>query len=61
MKIELLRAWKSWGVGHVFTDMPPNVAASLIAAGVGREQQKSPAREALRAGVDYVTRGKRGR
>ena len=37
MKIEVIKAYKVWPKGHIFTDMPANVAATLIARGFVRE------------------------
>ena len=37
MKIRLMKPWKNWSAGYVFTDMPPGLAASLIALKTGVE------------------------
>lgn len=62
MKIVLKQAWKQWGVGHVFTDMPPNQASELIRRGIAEEavDGKPRTRRArgtgMQAGLDYETR-----
>lgn len=40
MKIRLKQAWKTWPVGHVFTEMPANQARLLISRGIGAEVQE---------------------
>ena len=37
MRIRLTKPWKIWSPGHVITDMPPGLAASLIAMKTGEE------------------------
>lgn len=41
--IRLSKPWKNWPAGHVFTDMPPNVAGTLVSRGIGEhvEEQMS--------------------
>lgn len=61
MKVRLIQAWKYWGVGHEFPDMPPNVATDLIRRKIAEEVAEivvaQPRRRAsMRAGADYVTR-----
>jgi hypothetical protein len=61
--IRLTKAWKRWPVGHVFTDMPENQAEALMARGIAEHAAaaaRSPVREAMAAGKNYITRGKRG-
>jgi hypothetical protein len=61
--IRLMKPWKIWGIGHVISEMPPNQAALLIARGIAEHAAaaaRSPVREAMAAGKNYITRGKRG-
>lgn len=61
MKTEVVKAYGRWPKGHIFTDMPANVAATLIARGLVREVkepsliqrvlEKSPADRMMRAQV----------
>lgn len=37
MKTEVIRAYQCWPKGHIFTDMAPNAAATLIRRGLVRE------------------------
>lgn len=57
--IRLLKAWKRWSIGHVFTDMPENQASLLIERGIAERQKAvtGAAKGAMRASRDYVTRG----
>jgi hypothetical protein len=52
-KIKLIKAWRIWSAGHVISDMPENIANTLIARGIA-ELVKPAA--AMRAGRDYITR-----
>lgn len=57
--IRLKKAWKIWPVGHVIPDMPANQASLLIGRGIAEEASataRSPVREAMRSGREYVTR-----
>ncbi len=37
MRVEVIKAYGSYSVGHVFTDMPGNQARTLIGRGLVRE------------------------
>jgi hypothetical protein len=37
MKTEVIKAYGHWPKGHIFTDMSPNMAATLIRRGLVRE------------------------
>lgn len=56
MKIRLKQAWKAWPVGHVFTDMAPNVARTLIARGVGEDASEALAPKSLFSPIDRMMR-----
>lgn len=55
MKIEVVKAYGNWPVGHVFEDMAPNQASALIARGlvrvVAEKAMRSPLNRMLRSTV----------
>ncbi len=60
MKVRLTQPWKVWSTGHVFPDMPDNLAMELFrlhrAELVTDEPRQRGKSAGLRAGRDYVTR-----
>lgn len=60
MKTEVIKAYGPWPKGHIFTDMAPNMAATLIQRGLVREV-KEPGlidRVLESAPVDRMMRGR---
>ena len=37
MQVQLIRSWRAWRVGHVFTSMPDGMANVLIRRGIGAD------------------------
>lgn len=61
MKVRLLVAWQQFPKGHVIPAMPAAPAEALVRRGFAEyvsDVAPSPVREVMRAGKNYVTRGK---
>jgi hypothetical protein len=54
--VRLKKPWKKWPSGHVFTEMPENVATALTKRGIGERVTTPPARKILHANRGYETK-----
>lgn len=64
MKIRLLRAWQMFPKGHVIPEMPAAQAETLVNRGMAeyvKDVPRSPVREVMRAGQNYVAKSSKGR
>lgn len=66
MIVQLKQAWKTWPIGHVFTEMPGGVARELIRRGIAEEGEAetkamaSPANRMMQSPVNKRRTGGRG-
>lgn len=55
------RAYSAWSVGHIFTDMPGNVARTLMSRGLIEEFKDEPVKKSVKkafsAPVDRMIAG----
>lgn len=64
MRVRVTRAYGPWSKGHIFPDMQPNEARTLIARGLVEPVEAvlaSPVDRMMRVGVDLMTKRGSGR